>query len=277
YISQPEALEFPTAGDRTAHALFYRPVNPDFTAPEGERPPLVVFSHGGPTGAASSSLNLGIQYWTTRGFAVVDVNYSGSSGYGRAYRARLAGQWGVADVDDCAAAAQYLVDRGDVDGARLAIRGGSAGGYTTLCALTFRKVFAAGASLYGVSDLEALARDTHKFESRYLDGLIGPYPASQELYHQRSPVHHADQLSCPVIFLQGLEDKIVLPNQSEMMVDTLRKKGIPVAYLPFEGEQHGFRRAENIVRALEAEMFFYSRIFGFTPADDIAPVDIDNL
>ena len=237
----------------------------------------MTFIHGGPTSATSPGFNLAIQYWTTRGFAVVDVDYRGSTGYGTAYRRALNGRWGIVDREDCEAAAQFLVERGDVDGSRLAIRGGSAGGYTTLGALTFGDVFTAGASYYGVSDVAALAEDTHKFESRYLDSLIGPYPERAELYEQRSPIHAVDRLSCPIIFLQGLEDKIVPPNQAERMVDALREKGLPVAYLAFEGEQHGFRQAANIQRATEAELDFYGRIFGFTPAGDIEPVQIENL
>ncbi len=277
WISQPESLDFPSADGRSAHAFSYAPRNPDFTAPDGERPPLIVMSHGGPTGATSSALRLAVQYWTSRGFAVVDVNYGGSTGYGRAYRERLRGNWGVVDTQDCIRAAQHLAERGRVDGARMAIRGGSAGGYTTLCALTFHDVFAAGASHYGVADAEALARDTHKFESHYLDSLIGPYPAERERYRERSPIHFAERLSCPLLLLQGLEDEIVPPQQAEIMVEAMRKSGLPHAYLAFEGEQHGFRRAENIVRAIEAELFFYARVFGFEPADPIAPIEIANL
>ncbi len=277
YLSKPQPVEFPTTGGLTAHGIFYPPQNQDYAAPEGEKPPLLVLSHGGPTGATSSAFSLGIQYWTSRGFAVFDVNYGGSSGYGRAYRERLNGQWGVVDVDDCANGARYLADRGLVDPARLAIRGGSAGGYTTLCALTFRDVFHAGASHFGVSDLEGLATDTHKFESRYLDRLVGPYPERRDLYVARSPIHHVAHLNCPVIFFQGLEDKVVPPSQAETMVDALRSKGIPVAYLPFEGEQHGFRRAENIKRALDAELYFYGRIFGFELAEPVEPIEIENL
>jgi dipeptidyl aminopeptidase/acylaminoacyl peptidase len=277
YLSSPEPIEFPTENGLTAHGLFYPPRNGDYAAPSHERPPLLVKSHGGPTSAASSVLNLGIQYWTSRGVAVLDVNYGGSTGYGRAYRKRLEGTWGIVDVDDCVNGARYLVERGDVDGERLAIAGGSAGGYTTLCALTFRDVFRAGASHFGVSDLEGLAKETHKFESRYLDRLVGPYPERADLYKERSPINFTDRLSCPVIFFQGLEDKVVLPNQAERMVEALRAKGVPVAYLPFEGEQHGFRRAENISRALDAELYFYSRIFGFELAEPVEPVAIDNL
>jgi dipeptidyl aminopeptidase/acylaminoacyl peptidase len=277
YLSTPRAIEFPTENGLTAHAFFYAPMNRDFVATQGERPPLLVVSHGGPTGATSSEFNLMIQYWTSRGFAVADVNYGGSSGYGRAYRQRLDGQWGVVDVDDCVNCARYLIKRGDVDADRVAIRGGSAGGYTTLAALTFRKVFKAGASYYGVSDLEALARDTHKFESRYLDRLIGPYPARRDLYRERSPINFTERLSCPVIFFQGNEDRVVPPNQAKTMVDTLRQKGIPVAYLLFEGEQHGFRLAQNIKKALDAELYFYSKIFRFPLPEPVEPVPIENL
>jgi dipeptidyl aminopeptidase/acylaminoacyl peptidase len=277
YLTTPQAVEFPTENGLTAHAFFYPPQNRDYTAPADERPPLLVISHGGPTAATSTALNLGIQHWTSRGIAVLDVNYGGSTGYGRAYRERLNDQWGRVDVDDCVNGARYLVERGLVDENRLAIRGGSAGGYTTLAALTFRDVFKAGASYFGVSDLEALTEDTHKFESRYSDRLIGPHPARRDLYIERSPIHFTDRLSCPVILFQGLEDKIVPPNQAEMMVEALRAKGLPVAYVPFEGEQHGFRQATNIKRALDAELYFYSRIFGFALADPVEPVVIENL
>jgi dipeptidyl aminopeptidase/acylaminoacyl peptidase len=277
YLSAPEAVEFPTENGLTAHALFYEPKNLDHLALDDEKPPLLVISHGGPTSAADSRLNMGIQYWTSRGIAVLDVNYGGSTGYGRAYRERLNGQWGVMDVDDCVNGARYLVERGKVDGARLIIRGGSAGGYTTLCALVFRDVFKAGASYFGVSDLKSLALETHKFESRYLDRLVGPYPARADLYQERSPIHHTDGLSVPVVFLQGLDDEVVPPNQAEAMVAALRAKGVPVAYLPFEGEQHGFRRADNIKRALDAELYFYSRVFQFELAEPLEPVEIDNL
>jgi dipeptidyl aminopeptidase/acylaminoacyl peptidase len=277
YLSLPEAVEFPTEGGLTAHGLFYAPRNRDFAAAAGELPPLLVMSHGGPTSAASSSLNLGIQYWTSRGIAVLDVNYGGSSGYGRAYRERLKGRWGIVDVDDCVNGARHLAERGLVDGRRLLITGGSAGGYTTLCALAFHDLFRAGASHFGVSDLEALALDTHKFESRYLDSLVGPYPERRDLYVQRSPIHHVDRLSCPVVFFQGLEDKIVPPDQAERMVESLRRKGIPVAYVAFPGEQHGFRRAESIRRALEGELYFYSRVLGFPLAEPVEPILIEGL
>jgi len=276
YLSTPQAIEFPTEHGLTAHALFYPPHNQDYAAPDDERPPLLVKSHGGPTAAAQTTLNLGIQYWTSRGVAVLDVNYGGSSGYGRAYRERLKGQWGIVDVDDCINGARYLVKKGLVDGNRLAITGGSAGGYTTLCALTFRNFFKAGASHYGICDLEALAHDTHKFEARYEESLVGPYPARRDLYRARSPIHFTERLSCPVIFFQGLDDKVVPPNQAEMMVAALRAKGLPVAYIPFAGEQHGFRKAENIKRALDAELYFYSRVFGFSLADPVEPVRIEN-
>ena len=277
YFSPPQAIEFPTTNNLTAHAFFYPPQNRDYTAPADELPPLLVISHGGPTSATLTALDLEIQYWTSRGIAVLDVNYGGSSGYGRAYRQRLNGQWGIVDVDDCVNGARYLAEQGYVDMNRLAIRGGSAGGYTTLSALTFRDVFKAGASYYGISDLEAMTTDTHKFESRYLDSLIGPYPEEQDRYRERSPIHFTDRLSCPLILFQGLEDKVVPPNQAEMMVDALRAKGLPVAYVPFEGEQHGFRRSENIQRSLEAELYFYAQVFDFTPADAIEPVMIENL
>jgi len=277
YLSQPQAIEFPVPGGGTAHAFYYRPRNRDFGAPDRELPPLLVKSHGGPTSSSGTTLDPEIQFWTSRGIAVADVNYGGSSGFGRAYRQRLEGNWGIVDVADCVATAQFLVTAGEVDPARLAIDGGSAGGYTTLCALTFSDVFAAGASFFGIGDLETFVRDTHKFESRYLDRLVGPYPESAALYRERSPVHYVERLSCPVILFQGLEDRIVPPNQAESMVTALREKGEPVAYLAFEGEQHGFRRAENIQRALDAELYFYSRIFGFQPADELEPVEIENL
>jgi dipeptidyl aminopeptidase/acylaminoacyl peptidase len=277
-ISMPLAIEFPSAGGRTAHAFVYMPRNGSDQAPPGERPPLIVIGHGGPTNATKSTLNPSVQYWTSRGFAVADVNYGGSSGYGREYRQRLNTQWGIVDVEDSINAARHLVKSGQADPDRLIIRGGSAGGYTTLAALTFHPgEFKAGASYYGISDVEVLAHDTHKFESRYLDTLIGPYPEEGARYRERSPIHFVDRLSCALILFQGLEDKVVPPNQSEMMANAVRRKGLPVAYLAFEGEQHGFRKAATIVRCLEAELFFYGAVFGFQPADRIEPVRIDNL
>ncbi|MEN8150916.1 MAG: S9 family peptidase [Planctomycetota bacterium] len=277
YLSAAEAVEFPTEDGLTAHAYLYRPKNGDFEGPDGELPPLLVKSHGGPTSASGPALSLAVQFWTSRGFAVLDVNYGGSTGYGREYRERLRGRWGIVDVDDCVNGALHLVREGIVDGNRTAIRGGSAGGYTTLAALAFRDVFRAGASHYGVSDLSALARDTHKFESRYLDSMIGSWPEEKALYEERSPIHHVEGLDCPVIFFQGLEDRVVPPNQAETMVAALREKGIPVAYVPFEGEQHGFRIASNIKAALEGELYFYGRVFGFDPAGELAGVPIENL
>jgi dipeptidyl aminopeptidase/acylaminoacyl peptidase len=277
YLSEPRSIEFPTEDSQIAHGYLYVPCNRDFGAPVDEKPPLLVISHGGPTSSSSASLKYAIQYWTSRGIAVLDVNYGGSSGYGRAYRERLNGKWGIVDLDDCVNGARYLIDRGEVDGNRLAIRGGSAGGYTTLCALTFRDVFKAGASHYGVSDLEALAKDTHKFESRYLDRLIGPYPARRDLYIERSPIHFTERLSCALILFQGLEDGIVPPDQAEKMAAAVRAKKLPVALLTFEGEQHGFRKAETIKRVLEAELYFYSKVFGFDLTDSVEPVVIENL
>ena len=254
---------------RIAHGFFYPPAAPGIEGPEGEAPPLIVMGHGGPTAHSDPALNLKIQYWTSRGFAVVDVNYRGSSGHGRAYRDLLQGNWGIVDVEDCINAATMLADRGRVDGARLAIRGGSAGGFTVLAVLEQSDRFAAGTNLFGVADLTALAADTHKFESRYLDGLIGPYPEREELYVERSPINRTDRLSSPLLVLQGLEDEIVPPNQSEAIVAAVAAKGLPHAYVTFEGEQHGFRQAENIVRSFEVELWFYGRVFGFDPADDI--------
>jgi dipeptidyl aminopeptidase/acylaminoacyl peptidase len=291
WISIPEPVTFtaphpsvpastsphPPAPGRIVHAFHYAPRNPAFEAPPGQAPPLLVLTHGGPTGASEAVLDPGIQFWTSRGFAVLDVNYSGSTGHGRAYRERLNGQWGIVDVEDAVAGAAAMVKAGKADPGRLAIRGGSAGGYTTLAALTFHSTFKAGASYYGISDIEVLARDTHKFESRYLDSLIGPHPAAKPLYRARSPIHFTDRLSSALILFQGLDDKVVPPNQSAMMAEAVRKKGLPVAYLAYPGEQHGFRRAENIVRSLEAELYFYGKVLGFEPADRIEPVEIDNL
>jgi dipeptidyl aminopeptidase/acylaminoacyl peptidase len=258
YISIPESIEFPTANGKTAFAFYYAPKNPDFKGPAGDRYPLLVKNHGGPTAATPNTLDLRIQYWTSRGFAVVDVNYGGSTGYGREYRFRLERNWGIVDLDDCVNVTDYLVRDKSVDSHKLAISGGSAGGYTTLCALTFRKTFRAGASYYGIGDLETLARDTHKFESHYMDWLVGPYPASAPEYRRRSPIHFVRDLNVPVIFFQGEEDPIVPPNQAEMMVAALRGRGIVFGYFLFGGEQHGFRRAETIKRALDGELYFYA-------------------
>jgi dienelactone hydrolase len=277
WFSIPEPIEFVTRDGATAYAYFYSPQNPDAHAERTERPPLLVMSHGGPTAAASPLMNLRIQYYTSRGWAVADVNYGGSTGYGRAYRERLDGAWGIVDVHDCEDVVRHLADAGRIDRDRVAIRGGSAGGYTTLAALTFGNTFRAGASHYGIGDLETLARDTHKFESRYLDRLVGPYPARRDLYVERSPIHHVDRLQCPVVFFQGLEDKVVPPNQAEAMVDALRRRHLPVAYVAFPGEQHGFRQAANIKRSLEGEYLFFARVFGFSPADNLPPLDIEFL
>ena len=277
YLSKPQHIEFPTERDLTAHAIYYAPQNRDYIAPPETRPPLLVFVHGGPTASASLILSWSIQFWTSRGFAVVDVNYGGSSGYGREYRQRLNGQWGVVDIEDCINAAKYLVDVGEVDASKLAIRGGSAGGYTAINTLTFRDVFKAGASYYGISDLEVFLKDTHKFESHYLDTLIGPYPERKDLYHDRSAINFLEKLQTPVILFQGLEDEIVPPNQAELIVEALRKNGTPVSFLFFEGEQHGFRQATNIKRSLEAELYFYLTIFCLEPAEPIEPIVIENL
>jgi dipeptidyl aminopeptidase/acylaminoacyl peptidase len=277
YVSLPRAIEFPTGDGEVAHGFFYPPTNPAFAAPEGERPPLIVQSHGGPTSHTTPALDREFVYWTSRGFGVVDVNYRGSSGYGRRYREGLNGTWGIVDTEDCVRAATFLADSDEADGKRLTIRGGSAGGYATLCALVFHDEFAAGASYYGVADTETLAQDTHKFESRYLDSLIGPYPERADVYRERSPIHFVDQLRVPVILLQGLEDEIVPPSQAETMVAALKQNGVPHAYLAFAGEQHGFRRSETEIRCLEAELYFYGRILGFEPTGEIEPVEIDGL
>ncbi len=277
FISAPQEVEFPSAEGRSSHALVYEPANPELAAPAGELPPLLVDVHGGPTAAASAELDVDIQYWTSRGFMVACVNYGGSTGYGREYRELLNGAWGLVDVEDSISLARWLADQGRVDPARMAIRGGSAGGYTTLAALVAQDTpFAAGADYFGVADLEAMTTDTHKFESRYLDGLIAPYPERREVYQERSPIHHIDRLTQPLIVLQGLEDEVVPPNQATMIVEALQAKRVPVAYLPFEGEQHGFRREQNIRRALDAELSFYSQIWGFElPADEsIEPVQL---
>ena len=278
YLSTATPIRFPTTDGKQAHAIYYAPKNKDYAGLEGEHPPLMVISHGGPTGSTTTVLRLSLQYWTSRGFAVLDVNYGGSTGYGREYRQRLNGNWGIVDVDDCCNGAQHLVEQGLADSKRLAIRGGSAGGYTTLACLTFKNdVFKAGASYYGISELEVFATDTHKFESRYMDSLIGAYPERKDLYFNRSPINFIQNLSCPLIMFQGDEDKVVPPSQSQMMFEAMRDKELPVAYLLFAGEQHGFRKAENIKRSLEAELYFYSKIFGFELADNIEPVQIENL
>ena len=260
WISVPEAVTY-QAGDRDVHAFYYPPKNPDVKAPPGTQPPLIVVTHGGPTGATLDVLDPKVQFWTSRGFAVLDVNYSGSTGYGRPYRDRLKGQWGIVDVEDAVEGAKAMVAAKKADPERLIIRGGSAGGYTTLAALTFHDTFKSGASYYGISDLEVLQHDTHKFESRYNDSLLGPYPEAKKVYRERSPIHFTDRLSCPIILFQGLEDKVVPPNQSEMMADAVRKKGLKVKYVTFEGEQHGFRKAENIITSLEEELAFYRDVF----------------
>lgn len=276
-LSIPSSISYPSANGRTAHAFFYPPCNPAVQAPQGSKPPVIVIGHGGPTGMTVNTLKLATQYWTSRGFGVLDVNYGGSTGFGRAYRDLLKGQWGIIDVEDCVAGAQALVARGLADEQRLIIRGSSAGGLTTLCALTFHHTFKLGASYYGVSDLAGLDADSHKFESHYNEYLIAPQPAAAELYKARSPIHHTDKLSCPMIFFQGLDDKVVPPKQSEMMVQALKARGVPVAYVALEGEGHGFRKADTIIRTLEAELYFYQRMFGLHDATASAPVQIDNL
>lgn len=276
-VSVPEPVEWSDADGRPVHGFLYSPENEGFQGPDDELPPLLLLSHGGPTGRAIPGFSVDVQYWTSRGFAVLDVNYGGSLGYGRQYRDRLTGLWGVVDVADCASGAVAMADQGRVDPARLAIRGGSAGGYTTLSALAFTDVFQAGASYFGVSDLETLARDTHKFESRYLDRLVGPYPQRRERYVERSPIHQLDSLTAPMVLFQGTEDKVVPPDQAQSMAAAVRAKGLPVALLMFDGEGHGFRRAESIRRAVEAELYFYGRVFGFDPADQLEPIWIDNL
>lgn len=278
FLSVPESIQFPTKVEgKSAYAIYYPPTNPEYAPPGGERPPLLVMSHGGPTSEVGMSLKLSIQFWTSRGWAVADVNYGGSTGYGREYRERLYGTWGIVDVDDCCSCAEYLVAAGKADGRRLAIEGGSAGGFTTLAVLAFRDTFQAGASFYGVSELTALATDTHKFESRYLDQLIGPLDTAAEVYHERSPINHVESFSCPVILFQGLEDKVVPPIQATMMYEAVKKKGLPTALVEYEGEDHGFRKAENQRSTLEWEMLFFSKVFGFELADPVQPLHIDNL
>jgi dipeptidyl aminopeptidase/acylaminoacyl peptidase len=278
FLSVPVSIDFPTDDGLTAHALFYRPTNPDFAPPPGELPPLIVESHGGPTDRAIPSYSLGVQFWTSRGFALVDVDYGGSTGYGRAYRERLNGKWGIVDLRDCVNAALALVERGEADRGRLLITGGSAGGYTAICALTFTDVFAAGTSYFGIADLEQFGGgETHKFELQYEHMLIGPYPERADLYRERSPIHFSDRISTPMLVLQGTEDRVVPPRQAELIVGALQERGIPHAYLLYEGEGHGFRKAENIVRSLEAELSFYAQVLGFEPAGAIPRLDIANL
>jgi dipeptidyl aminopeptidase/acylaminoacyl peptidase len=277
-FSIPEAIEFPTENGLTAHALYYPPRNPSYVAEEDEAAPLIVMSHGGPTAHATPLFSLEMQYWTTRGFACVDVNYGGSTGYGRAYRERLNGQWGVVDLEDCVNAARYLAEQGLADPDRLLITGGSAGGYTTICALTYTDVFAGGASYFGLADLVPFASgDTHKFESRYEHTLVGPYPEAAELYRERSPINFVDRISTPMLVLQGEDDEVVPKSQAEVIVAALQERGVPHAYLLFPGEGHGFRKAENIVRALEAELSFYAQVLGFEPGDSIPKLDVESL
>jgi dipeptidyl aminopeptidase/acylaminoacyl peptidase len=276
-VSFSQHIDFPSAGGRTAHANFYPPTNRSFVGPAGELPPLIVTSHGGPTSEAFSGFATGIQLFASRGYAVVDVDYGGSTGYGKAYRKLLEGQWGVVDVEDCVAAATWLVDQGLVDGLRLAIRGGSASGFTTLAALAFTDTFSAGTSLYGLGDLRAFVKDTHKFESRYLESLIGPWPEAKQLYHDRSPALHAGQITSPVLVEQGAEDRVVPPAEAERIVDALEERHIPYAFLLFPGEDHGFRGRDAIIRAFSAELSFYAQVFGFEPADELEPVRINHL
>jgi dipeptidyl aminopeptidase/acylaminoacyl peptidase len=276
-VSVANAISWAAPDGAQAHGFFYAPASARFRGADGELPPLLVMTHGGPTSATRAVFSLAVQFWTTRGFAVLDVNYGGSTGYGRAYRERLDGRWGIVDVADCASGAEHLADAGLADRARLGIRGGSAGGFTTLAALTFTDTFTAGASRYGIGDLEALARDTHKFESRYPVGLVGPYPEASETYRERSPVHHCDRLSAPILLLQGTEDRVVPPNQAEQMAGALRAKGLPVAVVMFEGEGHGFRRAESIEAAALAELSFFGQVWGFEPAGDVPRLNVENV
>jgi dipeptidyl aminopeptidase/acylaminoacyl peptidase len=278
YFSVPEAIEFPTEGGLRAHALFYPPANSDVTGPDDGRPPLIVMAHGGPTSHTTSVFDLTMQYWTSRGFGVVDVNYGGSTGYGRAYRQRLNGMWGVVDLQDCVNAARFLIDRGDVDGDRVLVRGGSAGGYVVMCGLTFTDVFAAGASYFGIADLVPFAEgETHKFESRYEHTMIGPWPEAEDTYRARSPINFTDLLSTPMLVLQGADDEVVPPSQAELIVAALERKHIPHAYRLYQGEGHGFRKAETIVDARNAELSFYGQILGFEPAGDVPELPIADL
>ena len=277
YVSVPEAITFPNQKGKNVHAFYYAPTNPNYKAPEGELPPTIVRLHGGPTGATSAAFRLNRQFWTTRGFAIIDINYGGSTGYGRNYRERLRGQWGIVDIDDTKAGLDFLVEQGLADPERLMIAGGSAGGYSVLVALSQHDIFAAGANYYGISDLEVLGSDTHKYESRYLDSLIGRYPEDIDIYKARSPINSLDGFTSPLITFQGLLDEVVPPNQSELIVTALREKGVPVAYYPYEGEYHGFGKKENIIHSLESELVFYGKILGFTPAGELPEIQIDNF
>ena len=277
YVSIAEAIQFEGADGLVSHGFYYPPTNPEYEGPPGELPPLVVSVHGGPTAHVTNALDLSVQLFTSRGIAVVDLNYGGSTGYGREYRDRLRGRWGEVDVEDSAAAARYLSERGDADAGRIEITGGSAGGYTTLMALAVRDEFSSGTSYYGVADLVSFHEETHKFESHYDEYLVGPWPAAKDLYRERSPVTHADSISRPLLLLQGLDDKVVPPSQSEVIVEALRRRAIPYAYIAFEGEGHGFRKAENVKRAIETHLSFLAQVFGFEPADEIEPIEIENL
>ena len=272
----PETFTYQTSDSEKAHALFYSPTNPEYEIHENENPPLIVLAHGGPTGSARRQLQLSIAYWTSRGFGVADVDYRGSTGYGRLYRNRLRNSWGLADVEDCVAVAKHLVAQKKVDKNRLAIKGGSAGGFTVLAALTFHDTFTAGASRYGIADLAILAKDTHKFESRYLDRLVGKWPEDEEIYKQRSPIHHIEQLSTPMVILQGSEDPIVPPNQAHLMAKKLKENDIPHALIEFSDEGHGFRKAPNITKAIESELAFFAQIFNFEPFDDLPKICIES-
>lgn len=276
HYSKAEKICFRTRNNATAFAIYYPPTNKDFTSDTNEKPPLIVLTHGGPTAMVNNSLDMRKQFWTTRGFALLDVNYSGSTGFGRAYRESLNHNWGVRDAEDCCDAALHAADLGLADPERLIIKGSSAGGYTVLCALTFHNVFSAGASYYGIGNLESLLSDTHKFESRYMDRLVGPYPEQKDTYRQRSPLFHVDKLNCPVIFFQGVDDKVVPKEQAEKMFAALKNKGIPVTYIPFKGEGHGFRKADTIKHALDAELAFYSKVFSLDRDDDIS-ITIENV
>jgi dipeptidyl aminopeptidase/acylaminoacyl peptidase len=275
YLSIPQAFTFPTGASEEAYGFYYPPVNENFQGPEDSLPPLIVKVHGGPVGATSSTLDPRIQFWTSRGFALFDVNHRGSTGYGREFRKKLYPAWGIVDIEDAANGVNWLAEQGLIDADKVAIRGGSAGGYTTLAAMAFQDVFKAGASYYGISDLEVLNQDTHKYESRYLDQLIGVYPERRDVYLQRSPINSVNNIQAPLLLLQGLEDKVVPPNQSELIFEALKANCIPTAYIAFEGEGHGFRQPANNIKALNSELDFYGQIFGFTPAGNIEPVTLE--